>query len=125
MKNNFFIVIAITITCLTSGFSQQSNPNRDIRNHPDYIKFLKYGKQSPTAVVEVKHSPYLGLEQTLAGFFYYDQIPSDFPQAKEGMQREEYVEVINQWLNLHPERIRPEMKNKKLNSKGEIYENDK
>jgi hypothetical protein len=125
MKNNFFVAIAFFLTCINFGFCQQSSANRDIRNHPDYIKFLKYGKNSAASQVAVKPSLYLGLESSIAKFFFYEQIPSDFPQAPEGISKEEYTTLINQWFSSHPERIRPEMKNKKLNSNGEIYENNK
>lgn len=105
--------------------AQNSNPDsRDIRNHPDYIKYLEYGKPTSNKAVQYKQSEYYGLEQSISKFFFHEQIPSEFPKSSEYQSKEEYIKEINLWISSQANsgKIKPDMKNKFINSNGEVYE---
>lgn len=123
MKNiNLLYVFAFGISFINA---QNDNVQiRDIKNHPDFIRYLQYGKTLPTKAIQVQKSEYYGLDNVLTKFFYYDQIPLDFPKANENISREEYIKEINNWLSLNQQRIKPEKQNRYINLNGEEYEKD-
>jgi hypothetical protein len=123
MKNKFFLTLLFL--CTTFVFKAQNNNNtRDIRKHPDFIRYLENGKAAPNKAAQVQKSEYSGLDKVLSGFFYYEQMPADFPKVKENMSREEYIQEVNRWLSQNQQRIKSEKQNKFINQNGEEYEKD-
>ncbi len=116
-----FMVFGLNSLINAQNYNSQTR-ERDIRNHPDFVRYLENGKSAPTKAVQIQKSEYSGLDKTISSFFYYDQIPSDFPKANENIKQEDYIIEINRWLSSNQKRIKPEMINKFINLNGEVYE---
>ncbi|MCX8081522.1 MAG: hypothetical protein N3F09_09835 [Bacteroidia bacterium] len=118
-KKIYSLILFLGFFC----FFSQENKTRDIKNHPDLIRYMTYGKGNHYAKQDYKVSEYHGLEQSISAFFYYSNIPQDFPKSSPEKSKDDYVNEINVWFSKNPDRIKPEMRNKKLNQNGDVYEN--
>ncbi len=91
--------------------------NRDLRNNPtiQQAKYNRFGAHNSKSSDTPVKSEYFNLEENIKSLMIKESIPGNFPKSNVNQSKDEYISLINVWINQNSEFIKPELRNKEFN----------
>ena len=102
----FLFGLSTTIFSQTESHTQKT---KDIKDNPQYLKFLEMQKSKGIANIQV--SEYFGLESKITPLLINEVIPTALPKSLGYSDKSKYIETLNLWLKENQNFVKADKKN--------------
>lgn len=102
----FLFIFSSRIFSQTTDNTQRP---KDIKDNPQYLKFVEMQKSKAVANIQV--SEYFGLESKITPLLVNDVIPTSLPKSLGYTDKNKYIETINFWLKDNQNFVKADKKN--------------